>query len=309
MQVRIVITTIAFMLTMIIFGYAALREPARMELYTDAYEARQIEVGGLLYHNNCESCHGLNGKAEECYDAEGEQVACQGLPLNNFDLLCEQEQFDGKSARMDAMGWAGSRHDFIEGTIANGRPGGVMATWSSDFGGPLEPYQVTNLAMFVTNWGEGPLCDAPPPPPPDWPNTVADLVAETETGDATRGAELFNVTYGCAACHGQLESGSGVNAPWAGNFVNAGDGARPGKEDYDAASYVYESILLPSDYISPECPSGPCTGPPSAMPANFGRRMSFQDMRDVMAYLLTEDNLSGDIVVPYGEEFEEAQAN
>lgn len=306
MQVRLVITTIAFMLTMIIFGYAALREPARMETFANAYESRQIEVGANIYHNNCESCHGINGRAEECYDADGNPDACAGRSLNNPELLCLGET--GKSLRMEALGWEGTRHDFIAGTIAAGRPWNGMATWGSDYGGPLESYQVENVAMFVENWQTEAMCSEPPPPPPDWPDTVNDLSAEV-TGDPVNGEQLYNVTYGCSACHGDpAVEGSNAVGPWAGDVPNLGGGARAGKEDYTAADYLYESILLPSDYISPECPNGPCSGPPSAMPANFGQRMSFQDMADVMAYLLQDEPLEGDIVVPFGPDFEDAQA-
>ena len=92
------------------------------------------------------------------------------------------------------------------------------------------------------------------------------------------------MTYGCSACHGQLDvEGSNAVGPWAGSFADLGDVR---VEGYTAADYLYESILLPSAYISPDCPTGPCAGPPSAMPANFGTRMTIQDMSDVMAYLL-----------------------
>ena len=163
MQVKIVITTIAFMLTMIIFGYASLREPARMETFTNAYEGRRIEWGGTLYHGNCATCHGEHGKAEVCYDAEGEQVGCAGLALNNRALLCEE---NGKSPRMEAMGWLGTQQAFIEGTITSGRPWAGMPTWGSQFGGSLEPYEVGYVAAYVMNWGTGDLCEGPPPEPP-----------------------------------------------------------------------------------------------------------------------------------------------
>ena len=81
MQVKIVIGTIAFMLTMIILGFAALREPARLQEFQHAFEGRSIENGARLFSNNCATCHGVNGKAEECYDAGGNVIGCQGLPL------------------------------------------------------------------------------------------------------------------------------------------------------------------------------------------------------------------------------------
>lgn len=305
MQVKIVITTIAFMLTMIIFGYAALREPARMETFENAYESRQIEAGAIIYHNNCESCHGVNGRAEECYDADGNPDACAGRSLNNFELLCRNAE--GESLRMDALGWEGTRHDFVAGTIAAGRPWNGMPTWGSDYGGPLEPYQVENVTLFVQNWETLALCEEEPAPPPEWPNTVEDLSAEY-VGDAANGEQLYNVTYGCSACHGDpAVEGSNAVGPWAGDVPNLGGGARAGKDDYTAADYLYESILLPSEYISPECPAGPCAGPPSAMPDNFGTRMSFQDMADVMAYLLNTDTFEGNTLITYPPGSEEVE--
>jgi hypothetical protein len=61
-------------------------------------------------------------------------------------------------------------------------------------------------------------------------------------------------------------------------------------EGYTATDYLYESILEPNAFITEQCPTGPCLGPPSAMPANFAERMatSPQDLADIMAYLLGE---------------------
>jgi mono/diheme cytochrome c family protein len=67
MQVKIIIGTIAFMLTMIIMGFAALREPARMAEYTHIREGRQIEVGAKIYKDQCATCHGDEGRAENLY--------------------------------------------------------------------------------------------------------------------------------------------------------------------------------------------------------------------------------------------------
>ncbi|MFT5100890.1 MAG: cytochrome c, partial [Planctomycetaceae bacterium] len=170
MQVKIVITTIAFMLTMIIFGYAALREPARMETFENAFEGRRIEFGGTIFHNNCATCHADDGKAEACFDAEGEPTACLGRALNDYALLCGD-----KSVRMEDLGWIGTKQAFIEGTIATGRPWNGMPTWSTDFGGPLDPHEVGYVAAYVMNWETEEMCAEPPAPPPPWPTNVAEL--------------------------------------------------------------------------------------------------------------------------------------
>lgn len=289
MQVKLVITTLAFMLTMIIFGYAALREPARMETFANAFEARKIEFGGDIYHNNCESCHGVNGKAEECYDAEGEPAACAGRSLANRELLCGD-----RSARMDAMGWAGTKEGFISGTIHVGRAAQGMPTWGVDFGGPLEAYQVDYVTQYVLNF-EGDLDCSTPVEIPEWPANVAELPA----GDAAAGAEKYEITYGCSACHGDpAVEGSNAVGPWAGNFADLDEVRVAG---YTAADYSYESILLPNAYISPDCPTGPCASP-SGMPDNFGLRMSFQDMADIMAYLELDASATNGVEVVYPPE-------
>ena len=45
MQVKIMIGTVAFMMTMMLFGYAALREPARLERFAAADLGRNVEKG------------------------------------------------------------------------------------------------------------------------------------------------------------------------------------------------------------------------------------------------------------------------
>ncbi len=288
MQVKIVIGTVAFMLTMIVFGYAALREPARMEVYQQAEVARKIEKGADLYYNNCSTCHGEQGRAEVCLDGDDEQIPCAGVALNTPELLCGEP-----SRKLQEMRWTGTRYQYINATIMTGRPHNGMPVWGAEYGGPLEPYQVDYLTEFVLNWETFEMCSEPTPTPIPWPASVADL----PEGDPVAGETHYNLTYGCAACHGDLnEPGSNRVGPWAGDFREVG---ATRIEGYTTADYQYESILHPSAYIAPNCPSGPCAGPPSAMPANFGQRMTPQDMADVMAYLLGTTTFEGNQTITY----------
>ena len=66
MPVKILIGTASFMLTMIILGFAALREPARLQTFTNTAEGRSIETGAATFYANCATCHGIEGKAEFC---------------------------------------------------------------------------------------------------------------------------------------------------------------------------------------------------------------------------------------------------
>jgi mono/diheme cytochrome c family protein len=281
MQVKVVIGTISFMLVMIIMGVAALLEPARLQETTEAFAGRQIENGAALYQNNCQTCHGVEGKAEQCFDAAGNQIGCAGLPLNYAPLVCGEP-----SERMVQMGWDGSKQNFIFQTISAGRMGTAMPTWSQDFGGPMEPYQIDQLTAYILNWDHPDLCgDETAVEAVEWPDAVEDLPVE---GDPEAGAGLYEITYGCAACHGDpSDPGSATVGPHLGNIAND---AATRVDGMSAAQYIYESILNPNAFITPDCPNGPCFEP-SAMPANFGDRMSEQDMADLIAYYLT---LTGD---------------
>lgn len=294
MQVKVVISTIAFMLTMIVFGYAALREPARMEQYTLALEGNEIEKGAALFHSNCATCHGEDGKAQACVDGEGNSIACAGLPLNNPQLLCVNP--DGSMPlRLQQMSWKGTPLGYIQSTITVGRPVNGMPTWGSEYGGPLDPYQVGYIGKFITNWTapgpEGGICDLPTPTPVPWPVTVGDL-AEAVTGDATAGKAVYDAR--CSSCHGDpTQAGSNAVGPWSGAFK---DVAATRKDGYTAHDYVYESVMNPNAFIAPDCPSGPCASP-SGMPANFSQQLQLQDMADLLAYLLDNAPVSGDVQV------------
>ncbi|MCA9920254.1 MAG: hypothetical protein KC445_20000, partial [Anaerolineales bacterium] len=73
--------------------------------------------------------------------------------------------------------------------------------------------------------------------------------------------------------------------PWLGEIAEVGATRVEGQT---ASQYVYESILHPNDYIAPDCATGPCVGPPSAMVQDLAFRMSSnpQDMVDLLAYLV-----------------------
>jgi mono/diheme cytochrome c family protein len=284
MQTRIVIGTIAFMLTMIILGFAALREPARLEGFTLAFEGRTIESGARLFQDSCATCHGVNGKAEECYDASGNTIGCQGLPLNNAALLCED-----KSQRMIALGWEGTKQAFIEQTVASGRVGTVMPTWSATFGGPMREDQVQDVSAFVLNWESDAICGAPIVTF-DWLDSVDDFLADFPDGDVANGEALYVAPYGCSACHGSADGSiPAAVGPDLSQIAETG-GARI--DGYSAAQYIYESILEPNAFIAEECPNGqPCISPSAMHGTNFPGRMAAnpQDMADILTFLLQRE--------------------
>jgi mono/diheme cytochrome c family protein len=62
MEHRILVGTLAFLATMLITGWIAINENARMAAFTQQYEARSIERGAALFAANCSTCHGEDGR-------------------------------------------------------------------------------------------------------------------------------------------------------------------------------------------------------------------------------------------------------
>jgi mono/diheme cytochrome c family protein len=287
MQVKVVIGTIAFMLTMIILGYAALREPERLEHFAGAREGRTVEAGAKLYIDNCATCHGVKADAQECYDAAGNSITCAGLPLNSYFLVCGDTP-----ERLTQTLFEGTKEQYVERTVAAGRSGTVMIAWSDRYGGPMRDDQVKDVAAFVLNFANEEFC-AQEPIRFDWPELVDDFfVLETADfvaapADAENGAALYT-SYACNSCHGVLaDSNSAQIGPWLGNIAEVGATRVEGQT---AVQYVYESILYPNAHIAPDCPQGPCLSP-SAMRADYAFTFSAnspQDMIDLLAYLLGE---------------------
>jgi len=295
MQVKIIIGTVAFMMTMMLFGYAALREPARLERFAAADLARNVEKGAEIYFNNCSTCHGNDGDALECVNAAGEPIACVGLPLKDSYLLCGEP-----SNRLVDLDYKFTVRDYVYGTVYAGRVGTQMPTWSAELGGPLQGYEIENVTQFVLNW-QNDLCDDDDVTPAyAWPITVTALI-ETEgvtvPGDAANGQTLYQATYACTSCHGDpAVAGSNNVGPWLGDMAERGGTIVDG---YAAADYTYESILNPNAHIAAECPAGPCATP-SGMPGNFSVRIRDpQAMIDLLTYILGDTLETSGVEINY----------
>ncbi|MEM8858713.1 MAG: cytochrome c [Chloroflexota bacterium] len=276
---KLLFTAFAFLCLATILGYSALKETSRMGEMTEAQKAESVEQGAAVYYEHCASCHGQNGLAEECISQFGELMGCAGRALNTPELLC-----DDQGVRLRDEGWQGSTEDYILsitmiGRSEKGMPPFGMAYRYDQFTA-LTDQQIQDVTTFVLEYETWFSCT-----PALRKISFSELfptVNSLPEGDPTAGKELYEITLGCAACHGDPKvSGSNAVGPWSGKFKNLDDRI----EGYTAADYVYQSIVLPNAYISPDCPTGPCSGPPSGMPWNYAERMTAQELADVMAYL------------------------
>lgn len=268
---------ILFVLIMVLVAFTALNEPVRMAVFTAQYEGRAIERGAVIFDDACVSCHGRDGKGLEGIAPS----------LNSPDM------FDG--ARLEEMGWTGSLEDYLELTIAAGRPvltadyPQTMPTWSQEYGGPLRPDQVRDVVAYVMNY-QGFYGDdyvAPEDDVTDEPEEPAyeavgiDMESELPEGDAARGEALFlntdvapdGGTLNCNACHST--DGTAIVGP---SMQGLGGRIPPG---VDPADYVRESIVLPNATKSEGFEN-------VNMTEGFGDRLDAQSLADIIAYLLAE---------------------
>ncbi len=283
---RVIVGTLSFVLTMILFGYVAVTEQDRMATFDTAYQARQVETGGQLFESNCATCHGLDGKGT------GRAPA-----LNTPDLLA-----GNVPARLKEAGWGGTLQDFIQSTVAGGRPQASakfvdyperMPTWSQEFGGPMRTDQVDAVVAYVLNWAPAYANFTPAPLPTVVPVGI-DITVALPVGDAAAG-ETAVTTAGCTACHISAGGAATVGPAWlaASDPEGVGIGTRAGLRlaaaDYTGAAttpaqYLFESIVNPDVYIVPGNATYAANGA-SIMPHTYATTLDAQHMADIIAYL------------------------
>lgn len=191
-RTQIVLGILMMLATIATMAYVGLTEETRMRTETNAQLARRIENGALLYHNNCERCHGE--------EAEGIPGLCP--PLNDIGLLED---------RARETGWSGSVHNFLVNTIRGGRlnstrpeqyigasnEGMAMPFWSQDYGGPLRNDQIEDIALFLENYPEGNntggVADGPTPTPI--------TIAEGDTEAIIEAGVAVYTANACSSCH------------------------------------------------------------------------------------------------------------
>ena len=137
-------------------------------VYAQSEDPGQIELGAILFAENCAVCHGDDGQ--------------------------------GRVGATLAKDWPSIRPDLrMRAVIANGIPGSAMPPWSNGSGGPLDEMEIDALAAYISSWETGGPRTVPAAP------TLAPRSGITPVpgvdGDPNNGALLFE--RNCAVCHGQ----------------------------------------------------------------------------------------------------------
>lgn len=211
---RIIVGLLASVVALSVMLWVGINEPARMEEFELAQQARSIEAGALLFQQACTGCHGLQGQG----------IPGVGPRLNHQDFF---------QNRLKEIGYAGSLESYIRLTIAGGRPVKTdsawpqnMPTWSQEFGGPLRDDEINDLVNFIMNWESTAPAGEPAP-----------AVAASDD-PVERGAALFT-SLGCFGCHA-LE---GVSQAAVGPDLTTVYASK-------GPDYIRESILDPNAVVA-----------------------------------------------------------
>lgn len=60
-QNRVLLGITFFVGILLLVGWVAINEPARMQVFTEQYHGRSIENGAAIYLSSCATCHGIDG--------------------------------------------------------------------------------------------------------------------------------------------------------------------------------------------------------------------------------------------------------
>lgn len=90
---RITLGITMFVAIMVLIGWVAINEPARMAAFEEQHLGRSIERGAELFAANCSTCHGPNG-----YGIGGRAPGINNPHLFGFDYLSE---VNGQIARLE----------------------------------------------------------------------------------------------------------------------------------------------------------------------------------------------------------------
>ncbi len=274
--VKIILGILAVMLSLALLLFIGLIDGPRMEAQTGNWDGRSIEKGAEIFANNCATCHGAEGQGNP------------GPALNSRYFFTQ---------RLTDVGFTGSQQDYIELTVAAGRPskvnaqwGVMMATWGHEYGGPLRADQVVHVSAYIMNWQESalqqtaetdpwiPFQDTPSKGSPYGDGAVIAEPAQP-TGEPRPPQELF-ATMACSGCHvldqPQTDTNRGAVGPNMGNLAEEAGQFVAGQTGEE---YVHNSIVNPNDFIVPGYQ-------PNIMPQNFAERMSEDEINGMVAWLL-----------------------
>lgn len=281
---KIVLGILASLIAIALVLIVLLTEETRMEAQTASWAGREIENGAAIFANNCASCHGPDGRGGA------------GPALNSHYFFTD-------TGRLADVGWSGTLYDYVELTVAGGRPSKtdaqwsvIMPTWGQSYGGPLRGDQVEAVTAYVVNWRDSALAQTAEEDP--WipfqdvskpasqqsidPPPLEEGEENAEMSEGPRDPETLFTSMGCQGCHNLAEPQTADNrGPVGPNMANLAENAETRVEGLSAAEYVHQSIVEPNAHIVDGYQSG-------LMPQNLAEKMSEEEINSLVEWLLTQ---------------------
>lgn len=96
-QNRVLLGITFFVGIMLLVGWIAINEPARMQVFTEQYHGRSIENGAAIFQNNCATCHGTDGLG-----GQGPGLKNPMLFLDTNPAMDKQNQITDLQKQLDA---------------------------------------------------------------------------------------------------------------------------------------------------------------------------------------------------------------
>lgn len=220
-----------------------------------------------------------------------------------------------RKTRLAEVGWGGTLKDYLTDAVAAGRPlsglywpsGQAMPTWGQAYNGPLRSDQVDDVVAYILNFqdqavkltpkdvnqqfatpGAGGAAATAAPTGQGQPvfaqfgksaDQKVDNLGDLTGGDAAAGQTLYNSLI-CPACHVAAPTGP----PLKGTYYRYATQRKqdPKNDEPTAETYIAQSILYPNAYVVANYPA-------SVMPSNFGDQLTLQQLKDLIAYIKTQN--------------------
>lgn len=253
----------------------------------EEWAGRKIQDGARVYVEYCSGCHGLDGRGVEF---KGPALATEAF----LGKTREDGSVEVASERMKDLKWQSNVRAYIEAVTAAGIPSTgafdeVHAAWSNQYGGPLRPDEIQNVALFIYNWAKAPvtggtIIEAPKPGAAAGRPTPVPLTPAQEAG------RQVYLKSGCNACHAVRGQGLQGNIGPSLNQLATVAATRIADANYkgqakSATEYIRESIINPNGFVVAQCPLGPC--PAGVMLQTYEQQLKPEELTGLVDYLST----------------------
>ncbi len=223
----------------------------------------------------------------------------------DLDKIKTQGWEDGRDTRLNEVKWAGSLQDYLVSTITSGRPTSAsywprpMPAWGQIAGGPMRPDEVRDVAQYILNFhdtavkltpkdvnqqfvlpsaGGAPSANAGGAAGGQPVGSVDPLKVDVSGGDAKAGEQKYT-QFACAGCHMQGTVGPATKGTYT--RIQNDRLKNPANAGKTPEQYIAESILNPNAFVAPNFAAG-------VMPQDFSKKLTLQDLKDLVAYLQTQ---------------------